>query len=39
LAVEQHLQKDFATLAETMALGAAMKLESDNKNMPTAMAG
>jgi 3-hydroxyisobutyrate dehydrogenase len=32
---EEYLQKDFAALAETMALAAGMKLESENKNVPT----
>jgi 3-hydroxyisobutyrate dehydrogenase len=34
---EQYLQKDFAALAETMALAAGMKLESENKNVPTGL--
>src|SRR6202030_3944027 len=29
---EEYLQKDFSALAETMALAAGMKLESENKN-------
>jgi len=31
------LQKDFAALAETMALMAGMTLESENKNVPTGL--
>ena len=34
---EEYLQKDFSALAETMALAAGMKLESENKNMPTGL--
>jgi 3-hydroxyisobutyrate dehydrogenase len=34
---EDYLQKDFAALAETMALMAGMKLESENKNVPTGL--
>ena len=34
---EEYLQKDFAALAETMALAAGMKLESENKNVPTGL--
>jgi 3-hydroxyisobutyrate dehydrogenase len=34
---ESYLQKDFAALAETMALMAGMKLESENKNVPTGL--
>jgi 3-hydroxyisobutyrate dehydrogenase len=34
---EAYLQKDFAALAETMALAAGMKLESENKNVPTGL--
>jgi 3-hydroxyisobutyrate dehydrogenase len=33
----EYLQKDFAALAETMALMAGMKLESENKNVPTGL--
>jgi 3-hydroxyisobutyrate dehydrogenase len=33
----EYLQKDFAALAETMALAAGMKLESENKNVPTGL--
>jgi 3-hydroxyisobutyrate dehydrogenase len=34
---EEYLQKDFAALMETMALTAGMKLESENKNVPTGL--
>jgi 3-hydroxyisobutyrate dehydrogenase len=34
---EEYLQKDFAALAETMALAAGMKLVSENKNVPTGL--
>jgi len=34
---DDYLQKDFAALAETMALAAGMKLESENKNVPTGL--
>jgi 3-hydroxyisobutyrate dehydrogenase len=34
---QEYLQKDFAALAETMALAAGMKLESENKNVPTGL--
>jgi 3-hydroxyisobutyrate dehydrogenase len=34
---EAYLQKDFAALAETMALAAGMKLESENENVPTGL--
>ncbi len=34
---EQYLQKDFAALLETMALASGMKLESENKNVPTGL--
>jgi len=34
---EVYLQKDFAALAETMALAAGMKLTSENKNVPTGL--
>jgi len=34
---DEYLQKDFAALAETMALLAGMKLESENKNVPTGL--
>jgi 3-hydroxyisobutyrate dehydrogenase len=33
----EYLQKDFSALAETMALAAGMKLESENKNVPTGL--
>jgi len=35
----EYLQKDFAALAETMALAAGIKLESENKNVPTGLEG
>ena len=34
---QEYLQKDFAALAETMALAAGMKLESENVNVPTGL--
>ena len=34
---DEYLQKDFAALAETMALAAGMKLESENKNVGTGL--
>jgi 3-hydroxyisobutyrate dehydrogenase len=34
---EEYLQKDFAALAETMALAAGMKLEPENKSVPTGL--
>ena len=34
---EKYLQKDFAALMETMALASGMKLESENKNVPTGL--
>jgi 3-hydroxyisobutyrate dehydrogenase len=34
---QEYLQKDFAALAETMALASGMKLESENKNVPTGL--
>ena len=34
---DEYLQKDFAALAETMALAAGMKLTSENKNVPTGL--
>ncbi len=34
---KEYLQKDFAALAETMALAAGMKLESENKSVPTGL--
>jgi 3-hydroxyisobutyrate dehydrogenase len=34
---DEYLQKDFAALAETMALAAGMKLESENKNVPSGL--
>lgn len=34
---EEYLQKDFAALAETMALAAGMRLTSENKTVPTGL--
>jgi 3-hydroxyisobutyrate dehydrogenase len=34
---QEYLQKDFAALAETMALAAGMKLESENVNVPSGL--
>ena len=34
---EEYLQKDFAALMETMALMSGMKVESENKNVPTGL--
>jgi 3-hydroxyisobutyrate dehydrogenase len=34
---DAYLEKDFAALMETMALAAGMKLESENKNVPTGL--
>jgi 3-hydroxyisobutyrate dehydrogenase len=34
---EEYLQKDFAALLETMALASGMKLESENKPVPTGL--
>ena len=34
---DAYLQKDFAALMETMALAAGMKLEPENKNVPTGL--
>ena len=34
---DEYLQKDFAALAETMALAAGMKLASENRNVPTGL--
>jgi len=34
---DAYLQKDFAALAETMALAAGMKLAPENKNVPTGL--
>jgi 3-hydroxyisobutyrate dehydrogenase len=34
---EEYLQKDFAALAETMALAAGMTLASENKNVPSGL--
>ena len=36
---EEYLAKDFATLMETMALSSGMKLESENKAVPTGLEG
>ena len=36
---DAYLQKDFAALMETMALAAGMRLESENKNVPTGLEG
>jgi 3-hydroxyisobutyrate dehydrogenase len=33
----EYLEKDFAALMETMALASGMKLESENKNVPTGL--
>ena len=34
---EEYIAKDFAALAETMALAAGMKLTPENKNVPTGL--
>jgi 3-hydroxyisobutyrate dehydrogenase len=34
---DEYLQKDFAALAETMALASRMKLASEHKNVPTGL--
>ena len=34
---DEYLQKDFAALMETMGLASGMKLESENKNVPTGL--
>jgi 3-hydroxyisobutyrate dehydrogenase len=34
---EKYLALDFAALMETMALGAGMKLTSENKKVPTGL--
>jgi 3-hydroxyisobutyrate dehydrogenase len=34
---QAYLEKDFAALMETMALAAGMKLESENKSVPTGL--
>ncbi len=34
---DAYLQQDFAALMETMALASGMKLESENKNVPTGL--
>jgi 3-hydroxyisobutyrate dehydrogenase len=36
---EEYLQKDFAALLETMALASGMKLEPENKPVPTGLEG
>ena len=36
---DEYLQKDFAALAETMALAAGMNLDGENKNVPTGLEG
>jgi 3-hydroxyisobutyrate dehydrogenase len=36
---DAYLQKDFAALMETMGLASGMKLESENKNVPTGLEG
>jgi len=36
---DEYLEKDFAALMETMALASGMKLESENKNVPTGLEG
>ena len=36
---EEYLQKDFAALAETMALAAGMKLKSENKIVSAGLEG
>ena len=34
---DAYLQQDFSALLETLALGAGMKLKSENKNVPTGL--
>ena len=34
---DAYLEKDFAAMMETMALASGMKLESENKNVPTGL--
>jgi 3-hydroxyisobutyrate dehydrogenase len=34
---KEYIEKDFAALMETMALASGMKLESENKNVPTGL--
>jgi 3-hydroxyisobutyrate dehydrogenase len=34
---QEYIQKDFAALAETMALASGLKLVSENKNVPTGL--
>jgi 3-hydroxyisobutyrate dehydrogenase len=36
---EEYLEKDFAALMETMGIASGMKLESENKNVPTGLEG
>ncbi|HWF95974.1 MAG TPA: NAD(P)-dependent oxidoreductase [Xanthobacteraceae bacterium] len=36
---DEYLQKDFAALMETMGLASGMKLESEDKNVPTGLEG
>src|SRR6202165_882015 len=36
---QEYIQKDFAALAETMALAAGMKLTPENKNVPSGLEG
>jgi 3-hydroxyisobutyrate dehydrogenase len=36
---EEYLGKDFAALLETLGLASGMKLESENKNVPTGLEG
>jgi 3-hydroxyisobutyrate dehydrogenase len=36
---DDYLQKDFAALMETLGLASGMKLESENKNVPTGLEG
>jgi len=34
---DAYLQEDFSALMETMALASGMKLQSENKNVPTGL--
>jgi len=36
---DEYLGKDFAALLETLGLASGMKLESENKNVPTGLEG
>jgi 3-hydroxyisobutyrate dehydrogenase len=36
---DDYLQKDFAALMETMALASGMKVDSENKNVPSGLEG